>query len=195
MVRGATVRGAMVRVRGATVRATVRIPNPEPRSPRLKAMVGAVDKALEAHIVGISLTPEERSQVFGDFVPEDHDAEAQERWGATPAYAESQRRVAKYTKADWLRLKEEAAAITADLADTMRNGAPPGSVRAMDLAERHRQHLSRWFYDCNHEMHRGLGEMYVADPRFTSHFEAVAPGLAVYLRDAIVANADRRSGL
>jgi hypothetical protein len=31
--------------------------------------------------------------------------------------------------------------------------------------------------------------MYVADPRFTAMYEEVAPGLAVFVRDAIVANA------
>ena len=36
-------------------------------------------------------------------------------------------------------------------------------------------------------MHRGLAEMYVADPRFAAHYDAVAPGLARYVRDAIVA--------
>lgn len=38
-------------------------------------------------------------------------------------------------------------------------------------------------------MHEGLGEMYVSDPRFTATYDAVRPGLAVYLRDAIRANA------
>ena len=39
-------------------------------------------------------------------------------------------------------------------------------------------------------MHRGLGEMYIADERFTSTYERRAEGLAVYFHDAIVANAD-----
>jgi len=55
----------------------------------------------------------------------------------------------------------------------------------------HRQHIDRWFYPCSREMHRGLGEMYVADPRFSEVYERVGPGLARYLRDAIVANAER----
>ncbi len=33
--------------------------------------------------------------------------------------------------------------------------------------------------------------MYVADPRFTKLYEDVAPGLAQYVHDAIVANAAR----
>jgi hypothetical protein len=31
----------------------------------------------------------------------------------------------------------------------------------------------------------------VADPRFTANYEKVAPGLAQYVHDAIVANAER----
>lgn len=42
-------------------------------------------------------------------------------------------------------------------------------------------------------MHEGLGDMYVADPRFAATYEGVAEGLARYVRDAIHANAARRS--
>jgi hypothetical protein len=38
-------------------------------------------------------------------------------------------------------------------------------------------------------MHRALGEMYVADPRFAANYEKIEPGLAAYVRDAIAANA------
>ncbi len=62
----------------------------------------------------------------------------------------------------------------------------------MDLAEEHRQHISRWYYDCPPAMHAGLGEMYVADERFTAYYESVAPGLARYLGTACGANAARR---
>ena len=33
--------------------------------------------------------------------------------------------------------------------------------------------------------------MYVADPRFGQTYDALTPGLAAYVRDAIHANADR----
>jgi hypothetical protein len=63
----------------------------------------------------------------------------------------------------------------------------------MDVAEEHRQHISRWFYDCSYEIHVGLGQMYIDDPRFTATYEAIAPGLAAYLNDAIQANAARHA--
>jgi MerR family transcriptional regulator, thiopeptide resistance regulator len=58
------------------------------------------------------------------------------------------------------------------------------------LAERHRGHISRWFYPCSPRMHRGLGDLYIADERFTNTYENQAKGLAAYLHDAIAANAD-----
>ncbi len=61
----------------------------------------------------------------------------------------------------------------------------------MDLAERHRLHIDRWFYECSHEMHAGLGSMYVADPRFTEYYEKYAPGLAEFIKSAIHANRER----
>ncbi|MDE0229618.1 MAG: TipAS antibiotic-recognition domain-containing protein, partial [Spirochaetaceae bacterium] len=62
------------------------------------------------------------------------------------------------------------------------------------LAEEHRCHIDRWFYPCSHGMHRNLAEMYTADPRFKEYFEKRAGGLAVFVRDAIRANAQRSAG-
>lgn len=50
---------------------------------------------------------------------------------------------------------------------------------------------SHWFYDCGYRLHRGLGELSVADERFTANYDREAPGLAQYVRDAIHANTDR----
>ena len=56
------------------------------------AMVEAVEKAMEADKMGISLTPEERFEVFGDNDPAQYADEAEQRWGDTDAYQESHRR-------------------------------------------------------------------------------------------------------
>jgi hypothetical protein len=111
--------------------------------------------------------------------------EAQERWGDTDAYRESQRRTASYTEADWERIKAEAESITRRFGELFAAGAPADGPAATALAEEHRAHISRWFYDCPKQMHRGLGDMYVSDPRFTANYDRIAPGLAQYVRDAI----------
>jgi MerR family transcriptional regulator, thiopeptide resistance regulator len=163
------------------------------RIERLQRMAAAVETAMEAHAMGINLTPEERFEVFGDFRPEDHEEEVQERWGGTDAFEQSRRRAAEYTKADWLAIKAESAEVVEGFAAAFSAGAPAGGEEAMEVAERHRQQISRWFYDCSYEIHKGLGDMYVADPRFAANYETVAEGLSQYIRDAIHANAARHA--
>ena len=161
------------------------------RRDRVQVMVAAVEKAMEADKMGISLTPEERFEVFGDNDPAQYADEAEQRWGQTDAYKESQRRTKAYSKDDWLKIKAESAEITERMGEAYKAGAAPDSETAMDLAERHRRHITRWFYDCSYEIHRGLGEMYVSDERFAANYEPIAAGLTRWIRDAIVANAAR----
>src|SRR5919106_1781970 len=133
------------------------------RMARLELMVAAIEREMEARTMGIQLTPEERFEVFGDFDPDEYSTEAEGRWGDSDAYKESQRRVARYSKQDWLMIKAEGGDITRRLAEAMSAGADPAGEMAMDLAEEHRQHISRWFYQCSYEIHPRLGDMYVAD--------------------------------
>jgi hypothetical protein len=148
---------------------------------------------MEARTMGISLTPEEKFELFGEGYSEDYEREAEERWGDTEAWTQSQRRTAAYTKDDWVRIKDEAADAERRFAEALRSGVPADAEPAMDIAEEHRQHISRWFYDCPPAMHAGLGRMYVEDERFTAHYEEIAPGLAQYVSTAVQANAARQS--
>lgn len=158
----------------------------------LQKMAAAVAHTMEARRMNVRLTPQERFEVFGDFDPEEHVAEARERWGDTAAYQESRRRAAAYTKDDWKRLTAEFDAIHHRMAELLGRGVPPDAAEAMDVAEEHRRFISGAYYDCTYEIHAGLGEMYVTDERFTATYEAIRPGLAVYMRDAMLANAVRR---
>ncbi|MBM0258883.1 MerR family transcriptional regulator [Micromonospora sp. 4G55] len=160
---------------------------------KLQEMVTAIELAMEARRMNINLTPEERFEVFGDFDPDAHAEEAEQRWGGTDAYRESNRRVARYSKEDWLRNKAENEDWGRRFVEVMASGAAADSPEAMALAEEHRQLISRWFYDCSYEIHTGLADMYLADPRFTAHYEAIAPGMAAYLNEAIHANAITRA--
>ncbi|MER5637791.1 MerR family transcriptional regulator [Kitasatospora sp. NPDC002227] len=158
---------------------------------RLQALAAAVEDALEAEKMGIQLTPEEKFEVFGPDYQESWEAEAERKYGGTSPWEESRRRTRGYSKADWARIKEQADGLNARLAAAVTAGVPAGSEAAMDLAEEHRQQIVAHYYDCGYEIHRGLAAMFVADPRFTATYEKLAPGLARWLHDAILANADR----
>lgn len=121
--------------------------------------------------------------------PDDCAREAERRWGNTEVYKESHRRVATYKEEDWRRLKAEEKEVRTRLAAALEAGLVPHSERAMAAAEAHRRHISRWFYECTHEIHRGLTHAYVEDERFRAYYEATAPGLASFIRDAAHANA------
>lgn len=164
------------------------------RLDELAELVSAIDRALEAEMTGSPLTPAEQRDLFGESFDETYAAEAEQRWGDTDAWRESRRRTATYTKADWEQVKAESAEIDEAFAAAHRAGAPASSEAATEAAEQHRQHISRRFYDVSYAMHRGLGDLYVADPRFAANYEALAPGLAGYVRDAIHANAERHGG-
>lgn len=153
---------------------------------RLGALATAVDAAIAAHVNGTRL---EVTTMFEGFDPSEYEEEARERWGHTEAYRESARRAAGYGAAEWGEIRAEAEAITREMIVLMRGGEPADGQAARALAERHRQHISRWFYPCSPRMHRGLAEMYVADERFTRTYEREAEGLAAYFHDAILANA------
>ncbi|MFD5399243.1 MerR family transcriptional regulator [Streptomyces sp. NPDC127097] len=161
------------------------------RIEKLQKMAAAVEHAMEARRMNVRLTPEEKFEVFGDFDPDEHAAEVEERWGHTEAYKESQRRTAAYTKEDWKRLTTQLDALHRKMADLLAEGVPADSPAAMEVAEEHRQFICDAYYDCSHELHTCLGEIYVTDERFTATYDAIRTGLAGYLRDAILANAAR----
>lgn len=158
---------------------------------RDRALLALIDKTIDTMKRGIQMTKEEMFEVFGDFDPTEHEKEAEERWGDTDAYAESARRTKRYTKEDWLRLKEEQEANGQRMVDLFDAGVAPTDPRAMDVAEEARLIIDRWFYPLSHEMHVRLGEMYMADPRFKATYDKMRDGLAQWLCDAIKANAER----
>jgi DNA-binding transcriptional MerR regulator len=157
----------------------------------LRALLDAVDAAIRAEETGMSLTNEEMLDVFGDFDPREYEAEAEERWGDTDAYRQSAQRTARYTKTDWEKIKAESDAINERFLDLMVGGIPAAGEAAMAVAEAHRAHIGKWFYECSIEMHAGLGQMYAPDPRFKKNIDKAGAGLADYMAAAIAANAAR----
>ncbi len=157
---------------------------------RLQAMVASIEKEMEATMTGHQLTPEEKLEIFGADYDPGWESEAEQRWGGTDAWRQSQARTNKFSKDDWRRVKAEGDAFNADLVSAFTSGAAPDSEQAMALAERHRGMIEQ-YYDCSYAMQRGLADMYLADERFTRTYEDLAPGLAQWVHDAIHANADR----
>ncbi|MET9657215.1 MerR family transcriptional regulator [Streptomyces sp. NPDC006510] len=161
------------------------------RIARLQRMVHAVDRMMEASQPGMRLTPEEQAEIFGaDWQPAWVE-QAEDRWGDSAQWAQYAERAAGMTPEDWQETAAATEALNADLATAKRAGVVPGSDAANTLAERHRALISAYF-DCTHAMQVCIGRMYVDEPEYAEYYDALAPGLTVWLRDAIFANAGAR---
>lgn len=155
----------------------------------LRRIETVMEQSMRQQRAGLTLTPQEMLEVFGDHDPGEHAEEAEQRWGQTTAWQESHRRTRSYAKEDWQKLQREGGAATAALLAAFRGGQPPDSADAIAGAIAHRAHIDRWFYPCSPEMHCGLADMYVADPRFSAFYDRFEPGFAQYVHDAIWAAA------
>ena len=166
------------------------------RAEQTEAMIRAVDAALAVIDARGNGEGEdmEMKELFDGFDPSKYEAEARQRWGTTEAYAESKRRTQRYTEADWKKLKAEQAAIYAEAVAAMKGGKAPSDEDVMDIADRHRLSIDRWFYPCSVALHRGLAAMYESDERFAVNIDKYGEGLTTFLVAAIRANADRHGG-
>jgi len=164
---------------------------------RLERMQIQLDTALQAHrnsradkVKSESKIMQKQNEfdVFDGFDPDQYAAEAEEKWGDTDAYKESAKRANSYSDEDWQRYKAELHALNQEMVTLMNDAVQADSEQAQQLAEEMRLQIDHWFYPCSRTMHAQLGEMYVADERFTATYDKISPGLAEYIRDAAQAN-------
>ena len=152
------------------------------RLDRLARTVACTIESLE----GGTVMPTE--QLYDGFDHRRYEDEARERWGDV---AVDRGNRAWETMSDGERAdhQREGQAVSEGLAALLATGTPVADPAVRDLVARHHAWVAR-FWTPTAETYRGLGAMYVDDERFAATYDAVVPGLAVYLRDAIAAHAD-----
>jgi MerR family transcriptional regulator, thiopeptide resistance regulator len=156
-------------------------------------MIRAIDAALEI-LEGHSGEETDMQQIFGGFDPSKYEAEVEARWGHTDSFKESVKRTKSHTPEDWKQIQAEQGSIYADAFALLQAGLAPDSVEAMDIAERHRLSIDRWFYPCSFAIHAGLADGYESDARFAENIDKFGQGLTPFLSAAMRANARRHGG-
>lgn len=71
------------------------------------------------------------------------------------------------------------------LLEAYREG-DPASALAQKAAEMHKEWLCCYWAEYSAERHAAVARMYVDDERFTAYYDKYQPGLAVFLRDAVL---------
>lgn len=114
-----------------------------------------------------------------------YEEEVKERWGNTEAYRVSREKTSQYTKEDWERINSIQTQNLKDLCALYEANVPHDDPRVQEVVDRARRFISDHFYECTLEAWSCLGQMYIADERFTAFYEKLSPGLAAYYNDAI----------
>ncbi|MGI6558791.1 MAG: MerR family transcriptional regulator [Limnochordia bacterium] len=144
---------------------------------RLDRMLATIDKTLR-HMKGeVDMTNEEKFAGF-DFRHNPYEEEARRRWGDA-AVDKANARIAGREEA----IAAEMEAIFEQLAGLRESS--PGSPETQAAIKAWYDFLNDNFGDYSPAAFKGLGEMYVADERFTASIDRFGEGLAAFMRDAM----------
>ncbi len=134
------------------------------------------------------------AQLFDGFDPErqrTYERELVDRWGVGEPLMEGSRTAVTAMGSDGIAANEaQRAEIEAALVALMAEGAGPEDVRVLAVLVGHWELTGRyWGTPPSAEAYAGLGSMYVEHPDFRARYDAMAPGFAQWLSDAITAYA------
>jgi DNA-binding transcriptional MerR regulator len=128
-------------------------------------------------------------EVFDGFDHTRYEQEVTERWGRE-AYERSDRWWRSLGDAEKKGFQQQESDIASDFGRARVAGRPADSDEVQVITRR----LFDWLSVTTNptkEYFIGLGEMYVADPRFTAHYDRHGEGTAVLIRDAMKVYAER----
>lgn len=157
------------------------------RKKQLDRLLANVEKTIEMQEGRTTMTDSEKfeglSQKMIGENEKKYGKEIRSRYGDA-AVDSSNDKLKKMGKEDHIRLET----LTAELNETLKAACEQGdptSVLAQKACELHKKWLMYYWTEYSKENHLALTEGYVCDPRFTAYYDQIAPGSAVFLRDAM----------
>lgn len=160
------------------------------RREQLDALIGTVERTLLDEKGEIEMSDKEKFEGFKRELAEENDrlygAEAREKYGPGPV-EDSRKNLMGLSQEQFRCWQELDRELREGLAAAVRAGEDPAGAEGQRLARLHREWLTLLMPDCDDARQAGLGELYVADQRFTAYYDGEVPGCARFLRDAILA--------
>jgi DNA-binding transcriptional MerR regulator len=161
----------------------------ERRRSELDGLIGTARRSIAERRKEIFMTTKEKFEGFKrqqiERNEELYGAEIREKYGDDTVDA-SNTRFAGMSQQQYAEMEELTGRLNAALVAAYADGqGDPRGLAATELCALHKQWLCIFWEKYSPEMHRGVTQMYVDDPRFTAHYDAIAPGSAVFLRDAV----------
>ncbi|VEF49824.1 MerR family transcriptional regulator [Bacillus freudenreichii] len=154
---------------------------------RLDQMIHLVEKTIQHAEGEIHMSNEEKFEGF-DFSHNPYEKEARERWG-DKAVDQSNAKLAGMSEEEQKAMGEKMNAIYRELAALCQES--PASEEAQAAIKEWYDFLNSNFGSYSLEAFKGLGQMYVADERFTKNIDKFGKGLAQFMCEAMEVFADR----
>lgn len=155
---------------------------------RIARQIASVDTTLRKTEAGEPLMA---AETFDGFDHTQYRDEVIERWGKE-AYENSDRWWRSLSEADKQGFQQTHLDIAADYGRARAAGLAPGSDEVQAIAQRHFDWIAAGWQGKRPDAcaFTGLGDMYVADPRFGENYDRHGAGTAEFVRDAMHAYAE-----
>ena len=157
---------------------------------KLNHLIGAVQENICAEERKEIMSDEKKFQVFKSQMVEENEKkygkESREKYGDA-AVDRSQKAFRDMSPQDYERWADLDRAILEGLEQAVREGFSPEGPEGETIVSNHKEWLMLSGLKYQPSVHKGLGQMYVMDERFTMYYDKNVPGCARFLRDAIQA--------
>lgn len=154
---------------------------------RLELLIANVEKTIAETEGRIKMSDKEKFEGFKKKMLDENEAkygrEIREKYGEEEV-ARSNEKFMNLTAEQYAEVQELTEKVNEALRQAMESSDPAGEL-AQKACELHKQWLLYFWPQYSKEAHMGLAQMYVDDPRFTAYYDKIAPGCAVFLRDAM----------
>lgn len=155
---------------------------------QLNTLIANIDLTLSQREGSQPMSDEQRFEGFKKQLIADNEKqygkEIRAKYGADQI-DQSNDKIKGMTEKQYAEVEQLAAEIHNVLAEAFVTGDSAGDL-AQKAAHLHRQWLSFYWASYSKEAHAGVAQMYVEDERFTSYYDKDQPGVAMFLRDAIL---------
>lgn len=129
---------------------------------------------------------EELFEGFDAEKQEQYEADLVDRYGegVKEQIDESWRRVGRMTKEDAARVQADLAQRDEEYAALLDEGVDPADPWVQEVTAKHYAWVAQ-FWTPDADSFAGLGDLYVDHPDFRARYDAIRPGMAEYVRDAM----------
>ncbi|MCL1914587.1 MAG: MerR family transcriptional regulator [Eubacteriaceae bacterium] len=154
---------------------------------QLDLLIENVQKTISVLKGEIKMSDKEKFEGFKQKLVDENERqygkEIREKYGQE-AVDNSNARLMGMSEERYAQVEELSARLDATLKQAFEQG-DPSSELAQQACGMHKEWLCFFWDNYSKEAHKGLAQMYVDDERFSEHYDKIALGLAVFLRDAI----------